>query len=927
MADIFLSYNRDDQAVARCYAEAFEAQSLSVWWDVTLRPGEAYDEVTEKALRTARAVVVLWSKKSVDSRWVRAEATLAQRNGTFVPVMIEPCERPIMFELTQSAELFDWQGDVADKRWVAFIGAVQRRFEPVGTPRPTESAAASSAGSRPSAAPEPPRAAQPRKVSVVVLPFTNMSGDAEQEYFSDGISEDIITDLSKVSALSVTARNTAFTFKGKHVDVPQVAQQLKVTHVLEGSVRKAGNRVRITAQLISGATGDHVWAERYDRDLSDIFALQDELSQAIVAALKLKLFPQEKHAIEDRGTSTIEDFDKYLRARALYNTMQPQDLVRSAKIYGELIANDPTFTRARIGLVEVYYYQLIYSPERNAETMRALEEAVASALVHARDDWSTQFAITILHFQRREWAEAERAYALAADRAAVPYSGLSELRAWMLLTEGRVTEAAVLLRATNALDPLSVGRSFLLQTALFSSGQAEAAEAEYQRSLDLPGQREAIEHIALMRVWADGDARLVRSRFDRFLSHAVVPMPTLEAIRDVHDNPAAALALLHVAAADPANSDATRQMLLGQYASHFGDIELALASLRRATLHSSGGVTINTLWWPGMAAARRAPGFKRLIRDLGLYDYWRQSGHWADFARPVGDDDFEVFRLMPDIFLSYNREDQATARRFAESFEAQGFSVWWDATLRSGEAYDEVTEKALREAKAVVVLWSKKSVVSRWVRAEATLASRNKTLVPAMIEPCDRPIMFELTQTAELFHWQGDVADKVWLAFLGDVRRFVDAQSGSTSPAPAAKLPAAGSPPAASRPNRVCDCRAAVREHERRPRAGVLLRRHQRRHHHRLEQGLWAVGDRRATRLSRSRASMSTCRRSRGKLDVTHVLEGSVRKAGNRVRITAQLIHGASNGSRLGRALRSRSRRYLRSAGRDLAGHRRGAQS
>lgn len=105
---------------------------------------------------------------------------------------------------------------------------------------------------------------------------------------------------------------------------------------------------------------------------------------------------------------------------------------------------------------------------------------------------------------------------------------------------------------------------------------------------------------------------------------------------------------------------------------------------------------------------------------------------------------------MPDIFLSYSRDDQATARRFAEAFERAGFSVWWDATLRSGEAYDQVTEKALKEARAVVVLWSRKSVESRWVRAEATLAERNKALVPVMIEPCERPIMFELTHTADL---------------------------------------------------------------------------------------------------------------------------------------------------------------------------------
>ena len=151
-----------------------------------------------------------------------------------------------------------------------------------------------------------------------MLPFANMSGDAEQEYFSDGITEDIITDLSKVSALAVIARNSAFMFKGKNVDVPHVARELNVGHVLEGSVRKAGGRVRITAQLIDAASNDHVWAERYDRDLNDIFALQDEISQAIVKALKLKLLPEEKKAIEQRGTDSVEAYDLYLMARQLY---------------------------------------------------------------------------------------------------------------------------------------------------------------------------------------------------------------------------------------------------------------------------------------------------------------------------------------------------------------------------------------------------------------------------------------------------------------------------------------------------------------------------------------------------------------------------------------------------------------------------------
>src|SRR5260370_4289822 len=156
-----------------------------------------------------------------------------------------------------------------------------------------------------------------------------MSGDPEQEYFSDGIREDIIAALSKVSALSVIARNSAFAFKGKSIDVQQVARQLSVAYVLEGSVRKAGGRVRITAQLIDGARNDHVWAERYDRDLTDIFALQDEISEAIVKALKLKLLPEEKTAIERRGTDSVEAYNLYLMARQNYVTGGESELSRA----------------------------------------------------------------------------------------------------------------------------------------------------------------------------------------------------------------------------------------------------------------------------------------------------------------------------------------------------------------------------------------------------------------------------------------------------------------------------------------------------------------------------------------------------------------------------------------------------------------------
>ena len=202
---------------------------------------------------------------------------------------------------------------------------------------------------QPGGTPSPEKPAQAERFSICVLPFANMSGDAEQEYFSDGISEDIITDLSNVSALHVVSRNTAFTFKGKSVDVRQVASQLKVSHVLEGSVRKAAGRVRITAQLIDGSNDSHVWAKRYDRDLNDIFALQDEISHAIVDALKVTLLPEEKKAIEKHGTENVDAYNVYLMARQSYATGFEGDSRRNEAIIRlcqRAVEIDPNYAEA-----------------------------------------------------------------------------------------------------------------------------------------------------------------------------------------------------------------------------------------------------------------------------------------------------------------------------------------------------------------------------------------------------------------------------------------------------------------------------------------------------------------------------------------------------------------------------------------------------
>jgi adenylate cyclase len=198
-------------------------------------------------------------------------------------------------------------------------------------------------------APPAKKPAKSERPSICVLPFANMSGDPEQEYFSDGISEDIITDLSKISALHVVSRNTAFTFKGKAVDVGQVASQLKVSYVVEGSVRKAAGRVRITAQLIDGANDSHLWAERYDRDLKDIFAIQDEISHAIVDALKVKLLPEERKAIEQHGTENVDAYNLFLMARQTYASGyegDPRRLDTIIRMCRRAVEIDPNYANA-----------------------------------------------------------------------------------------------------------------------------------------------------------------------------------------------------------------------------------------------------------------------------------------------------------------------------------------------------------------------------------------------------------------------------------------------------------------------------------------------------------------------------------------------------------------------------------------------------
>ena len=362
MSDVFVSYARSTERQAHAIADLLRSAGYDVWRDDQLPAHRSYGEVIEERLKAAKAVVVVWSMEAIGSHWVRAEADMAREAGTLVQLTVDGALPPMPFNQIQCADLRGWDGEADSPGWRKVEGSIASLTGGAASPTDGQAGARSST----------------QKISICVLPFQNMSGEADQEYFSDGISEDIITDLSKISALSVVARNTAFRFKGKDIDIKAVARELGVSHVLEGSVRKAGSRVRITAQLIDGTAGDHVWAERYDRDLTDIFAIQDEISKAIADALKLKLLPKEKKAIEDRGTTSPQAYNLYLMARQHWISGNDGDVRREdvvVRMCRQAIAVDASYAKAW-ALMALAMTELRFRHNRKEDALAAAERAL-----------------------------------------------------------------------------------------------------------------------------------------------------------------------------------------------------------------------------------------------------------------------------------------------------------------------------------------------------------------------------------------------------------------------------------------------------------------------------------------------------------------------------------------------------------------------
>jgi len=460
--------------------------------------------------------------------------------------------------------------------------------------------------------------------SVAVLPFVNMSDDATNEYFADGLSEELLNVLSKIRGLRVVSRTSAFTFKGMKADIPTVAQKLNVANILEGSVRKVGTRVRVTVQLVHAATDSHLWSETYDRELEDIFAVQDDIAQSVVKEIRADLMGGQATAPASaagvtaevqaavRGRSTnAEAYRLYLQGRFFLNCDNEEDLKKAIDFFGRAVALDPEYAEAWASLSFCYLHQGANAWAPFVEGGERAREAARRALAAGPDVAASHWAMgVVLMYCDWDWRGAEAAVRRAVQLA--PEGRQLLLAARLMQTLGQLKEAAALIEQALALDPLNVEAHLTSGLQFVYAGRPAEAESAYRKAFELsPNQRVRIHYYL-------GRAHMLQGRLD-------------DALREIEQEGHKAFRLLGIALVQhargraAASGEALREMIreYGEggayqiaevYASR-GDVDQAFEWLERAYRQRDAGlasIRIDPLLHGLHADARWQPWLQRM---------------------------------------------------------------------------------------------------------------------------------------------------------------------------------------------------------------------------------------------------------------------------------------------------------------------------
>jgi TolB-like protein len=506
-----------------------------------------------------------------------------------------------------------------------------------------------SAATETPASPALPAASETRP-SLAVLPFVDLSQAKDQEYLGDGLAEEIINQLAQLPALRLVGRTSSFSFKGKDDDLRTIGSKLGVAHLLEGSVRKSGDRIRITAQLVAASDSSQLWSKTYDRNLTDVFAVQDEIARDVAQALSVKLDAVKLNTAQG-GTTNVDAYDRYLRWRQLlfseyYDEEHDRQRVRLAR---EAVALDPKFVLGWDALAESLNALASEVDGEQAERLRAEAAQVRARIAGlAPDHWIVKRERAYALWREGKWAEA-----IALTREIMDGGPMSYERAYpyteLIFSVGHLDETVAVIEQLKAVEPLAMFISRDLQYDYAAARRIDDAEAEYQRSLSLDGNDTEPTNLAFHRMLArpDADPKALRDLHGRVAK--AVGWPYLLDLGGVLTDRDAMLAILREAARDPAYGGGRAGIVFQmETADALGDADLAVDVLRRY-LESSEGFADGSMhhqtywqfWTTPHSSIRAHPEFKRLLIQTGVADYWRLSGRWGDGCKPVGADDFQ----------------------------------------------------------------------------------------------------------------------------------------------------------------------------------------------------------------------------------------------------------------------------------------------
>ena len=492
MAEIFISYARSTEGEAHRIAEALRALGYGVWRDDEIPAHRAFGEVIEEHLAAAGAVLVLWSAEATKSEWVRSEASRGRALGKLVQLTLDKTPLPIPFDQIQCARLVDWDGDCEAPGWRKVTDSIA---DLLGAGRTsTEPALAGTA-------------ATPAEPLLAVLAFDNLSGDAEMAYFSDGVSEEILQTVARDAALKVIGRGSSFQFRGRDKAAAHVAAALNVTHVLDGSVRRSGNKVRIAANLIECGRQTTIWSDRFDRELSDVFALQDEIAAAVAAALKVAFAPAVQAGSVDPAAYTL-----FLKALEIRNRglLSPATRAAVIELLEEATGLAPTFARAweSLGTMKAARYRFDDTGRPHAVERAEVVIAAETALRFDPGLGGAHQALGQLMTPAR-FAEREALHLKAL--AVAPNDPTVLTNASLFFTEvGRVHEALGYARRAYDLDPINPWSANWYVNMLDYAGRFGDARAGYEKLCALWPDNDLIARDAILSASAHGDSNQVR---------------------------------------------------------------------------------------------------------------------------------------------------------------------------------------------------------------------------------------------------------------------------------------------------------------------------------------------------------------------------------------------------------------------------------